>query len=686
MSNKRTRDIENLLANVRLGSEKHVNQLYKNWPAKHTIQAAAALNSLLTVEKLPKLGGLDLEGWGLAQSCFFAFAKALEVPPARYQGSGPPLWIIFRDNIEGITSWMSLCVQQVGESATLHEIIQGAVFLTVDTFNRLLGVPELKEPLQTSTSAAAFVAMIWRYISPQSGKPFYVVEQAEQPFRLGPDGKPFEIFTVDGIHDLVQYYTNDSKTAKEAFILHLSQDGSPESGADQFVQIAVARAQRMAEFCKIPTKWEGEALAKDLKHFSSTLGGILALGNPVYIAPFRRHKILYEFMCTLCSYVRHLKRHSDSEECLSYSRWVLWDMQQWTDIPGVATTTIAAVCQLVKGGLLSVYLNFLIHESWVQERRFKEACRQLGKWIANYSFYPSVHAAIMDALGRVDQNSLRELLNRKEDHWTRLQWAALSYPIYNLGRPAMRLVESNKANICNNPSHASTNGILSNTSDPFITLQACSSCHLAVYCSIQCQKQDWSQSGHREDCPQLTKVYSGKANILFPFLQLHSTIIERVHAASWLHTSTRIFHLAILQETYRRSAKAGRLEAVRRATNPITPLNLLVICFDFVDSPATPEDTPKLKRIFDLLEEFKAKDGRGRLIAHSLGVRRVESIVSGAQEPAETLLVEGKFKFRKQVVYVLASLQVVRGGDGLENPDLATVLGGTSRIVTPTKS
>ncbi|KAF6751934.1 hypothetical protein DFP72DRAFT_906567, partial [Ephemerocybe angulata] len=632
MANKRTRDIENLLANVRLGSEKHVNQLYKNWPAKHTIQAAAALNSILSVEKLPKLGELDLEGWGLAQSCFFAFHRALEVPPARYQGSGTPLWVIFRDNIEGITSWMSLCVQQVDESATLHEIIQGAVFLTVDTFNRLLGVPELKEPLQTSNSAAAFVALIWRYISPQSGKPFYVVEQAEQPFKLGPDGKPLEIFTVDGIHDLVRYYTENSKAAKEAFILHLSQDGSRESGADQFMQIAVARAQRMAEFCKIPTKWEGEALAKDVQQFSSTIDGILTLGNPVYIAAFRRHMLLQKFMSTLCSFVHHLKRHSDSERCFMVSRMVVLNMQQWTDIPGLATTTIAAVCQLVKGGLLTVYLNFLIHEPWI-EGSFKEACRQLGKWIANYSFYPSVHAAMMDALGRVDQNSLRELLSRREDHWTRLQWLALSYPIYNLGRPAMRLVESNKANICNNPSHASTNGILSNTSDPCITLQACSSCHLAVYCSIQCQKQDWSQSGHREDCPQLTKVYS-----------------ERVHAASWLHASTRIFHLAILQETYRRSVKAGRLEAIRRGTNPATPLNpVLVICFDFVDSPATPEDTPKLKRIFDLLEEFKAKDGRGRLIAHSLGVRRVESIVSGTQEPAETLLVEGKFKFRKQV-------------------------------------
>ncbi|KAF6751940.1 hypothetical protein DFP72DRAFT_906589 [Ephemerocybe angulata] len=631
MGSKRTRDIQNLLANVRLGSEEHVSQLCKDWPVKHTIQAAAALNSLLSVDKLPKLGELDLEKWRLAQSCFLAFATALEVPPAHYQDSGTPLWTIFRDNVEGITSWMSLCVQQVNESATMHEIVQGAVFLTVDTFSRLLRVPQLQEPLQASMSAAAFVALIWRYISPQSGKPFYVVEQAEQPYKPGPDGKPLEIFTVDGIHNLVRYYTNDSKTAKEAFILHLSQDGSPESGADQFVQIAVARAQRMAEFCKMPTRWESEALAKDLKQFSSTIGGILTLGNPVYIAPFRRHKILYEFMSTSCSYVRHMKRHSDSERCLMYSSMVVLDMQQWTDVPGLATTTIAAVCQLVKGGLLSVYLNFLIHESWVQERRFKEACRQLGKWIANYSFYPSVHAAIMDALGRVDQNSLRELLNRREDHWTRLQWAALSYPIYNLGRPAMRFVESNKANICNNPSHDSTNGILSNTSDPCITLQACSGCHLAVYCSIQCQKQDWSQSGHREDCPQLTKVYS-----------------ERVQAASWLHTSTRIFHLAILQETYRRSAKAGSLEAVRRATNPATPLSLLVICFDFVDSPATPEDTPKLKRIFDLLEEFKATDGRGRLVAHSLGVRRVESIVSGTQEPAETLLVEGKFKALRQ--------------------------------------
>ncbi|KAF6754713.1 hypothetical protein DFP72DRAFT_898596 [Ephemerocybe angulata] len=613
MCSEGERYIQNLLANVRLGSKEHVSQLQRNWPVKHTIQAAAALNSLLSVERLPKPGEPDVKGCSLAQSCFFALAEAFQAPPAHYQDFGTPLWTIFRDNIEGITSWMSVSVQQVNESATMYEIVRSGVFLAVDTFNRLLAVPELKEPLQTSTSAAAFVALIWRYISPQSGKPFYAVEQAEQPFELGPDGKPVGILTYDNIHRLVQGYTNESKTAKEAFILHLSEDGSPESDADQFVQIAVARAQRMAEFCNMPTRWESEALAKDLKQFSSTLGGILTLGNPVYIAPFRRHKIFYEFMCTLCSYVRHLKRHSDSERCLMYSRWVVLDMQQWTDIPGLPTTTIAAVCQLVKGGLLSVYLNFLIHESWVQERRFKEACRQLGKWIANYSFYPSVHAAIMDALGRVDQNSLRELLNRKEDHWTRLQWAALSYPIYNLGRPAMRLVESNKANICNNPSHASTNGILSNTSDPCITLQACSGCHLAVYCSIQCQKQDWSQSGHREDCPQLTKVYS-----------------ERVHAASWLHTSTRIFHLAILQETYKRSVKAGRLEAVRRATNPITPLNLLVICFDFVDSPATPEDTPKLKRIFDLLEEFKAKDGRGRLIAHSLGVRRVESIWKGS--------------------------------------------------------
>ncbi|KAF6754701.1 hypothetical protein DFP72DRAFT_363195 [Ephemerocybe angulata] len=208
---------------------------------------------------------------------------------------------------------------------------------------------------------------------------------------------------------------------------------------------------------------------------------------------------------------------------------------------------------------------------------------------------------MMDALGCVDENSLREH-NRRGDHWTRLQWAALSYPIYNLGRLAMRLVQSNKANICNNPSHDSTNGILSSTSDPCTTLQTCSGCHLAVYCSIQCQKQDWSQSGHREDCPQLTKVYSA------------------------------INHW---QQTYRWSAKAGRLEAVGRVTNPATPLILLVISFDFVDSPATPEDTPKLKRIFELLEGIQATDGSCRTVAQSLGVHRVESIISGTQEPAD---------------------------------------------------
>ncbi|KAF6754744.1 hypothetical protein DFP72DRAFT_898671 [Ephemerocybe angulata] len=667
MPSKETQEIETLLKHVRLGSRQHIQQLSQKWPIKYTIPAAAGVLSHLSREKLPR-SAIEFEHLTLACLCFTGITKALGIPPARYLNpTETPLWVMIRDAIDGIGSWLILCTVVLANHHD-HEVVQSIVLMTTSFFEKLLDVPELKHTLRSSSPMTAFVAFIWKFTSPQSGLPFYLVERSLQPSEAPdhPDTESEEQRLVsDGLHTIVRRYTEKSEEAKKQLLLRLSDDGTPRSGAREFVRIASERAQRMAQLCNPDNStWISGNFIEAINMFTDTLGDFVSLEDPAFLEAFRSHRMLKRIMTVVHSFIRHLDLETKSAN-LMVARMAVQALQKWTAIPGVAVTTTKAVSQLIQGGLLSVYLTLLIHNHSIRGT-FERSCRDLGQWIINYSFYPSVHAAIMVALSRIDQKQLLELFERNEDHWSRRQWVALSCPLFTLGRPGMQLLKGRGLGICDNLFHTDRADITPKKSDTERDshFQACSGCHTVVYCSSLCQREDWERSRHRDDCTHLTKLYA-----------------QQMQTCSRLHSSTRLFQFAILQETYRRCMKDGVPDVIRRQVihRNREPLNQLVISFNFVDSTGPPENLPRLKSISELWEGLKEK-GSNELgsFARALGLKRLEAMMDDFTKDNNIRLVEGRFKFRDQELYVLARLRIFRDEDGIETPEVATILGGTS--------
>ncbi|KAF6754743.1 hypothetical protein DFP72DRAFT_363879, partial [Ephemerocybe angulata] len=460
-------------------------------------------------------------------------------------------------------------------------------------------------------------------------------------------------------------YTYQSEEGKSGLLRQLSRDGSVASGADEFVLVASARAQRMAQLCQAEPLWSYSDLAESLDTFGRIIGGFLSLREPSFLQAFRSHEFLYYFMLLIHSFVHSLDPSATSV-FLMVAREAVVNLQEWVDIPGVAETTTKAVRQLIKGGLLSVYLSFLIQKQSMLGT-FERACGDLGQWIVNYSFYPSVHIAIMDGLSpsRIDQKQLLELFKRNEGHWTRQQWVALSCPLYSLGRQGLKYSKGNAFGICDNIFHVdrsldlSTSGTHPQEDGKAHMSRECSGCHMSIYCSKECQLEDWKRSRHQDDCVHLAKFYT-----------------QQLENHSLLHSSTRMFQLAVLQESYRRCMKDGVPESLKQKSDvgDSGPLSELIICFNFIDSPAIrPESTPTLKRTSEL-SKLVISDSA----AQGLSKRRLEGLLKSSTEGGNVQLVEGRFKLRELTRYVLARLRIFVGDDGTENPELATVLGGTS--------
>ncbi|KAF6754752.1 hypothetical protein DFP72DRAFT_898690 [Ephemerocybe angulata] len=403
----------------------------------------------------------------------------------------------------------------------------------------------------------------------------------------------------------------------------------------------------MAQLCQSEPLWSYSDFAESL----DTLGGI--------IEAFRSHEFLYHFMLLIHSFVRSLDPGTISV-FLMVAREAVMNLQEWVDIPGVAETTTKAVRQLIKGGLLSVYLSFLIQKQSMLGT-FERACGDLGQWIVNYSFYPSVHIAIMDGLSpsRIDQKQLLELFKRNDGHWTRQQWVALSCPLYSLGRQGLKYSKGNAFGICDNIFVRLSIFLHPQEDGKAHMSRECSGCHMSIYCSKECQLEDWKRSRHQDDCVHLAKFYT-----------------QQLENHSLLHSSTRMFQLAVLQESYRRCMKDGVPESLKQKSDvgDSGPLSELIICFNFIDSPAIrPESTPTLKRTSEL-SKLVISDSA----AQGLSKRRLEGLLKSSTEGGNVQLVEGRFKLRELTRYVLARLRIFVGDDGTENPELATVLGGTS--------
>ncbi|KAJ3535322.1 hypothetical protein NMY22_g6542 [Coprinellus aureogranulatus] len=88
--------------------------------------------------------------------------------------------------------------------------------------------------------------------------------------------------------------------------------------------------------------------------------------------------------------------------------------------------------------------------------------------------------------------------------------------------------KKNWAKICDNLDHDSTN----HTRSRAMKQQTCSKCHSVIYCSTDCQKQDWAKR-HREECRAT-----------------HAAYIERKHKDEYYSKHTRSYQISLILNSF----------------------------------------------------------------------------------------------------------------------------------------
>lgn len=101
----------------------------------------------------------------------------------------------------------------------------------------------------------------------------------------------------------------------------------------------------------------------------------------------------------------------------------------------------------------------------------------------------------------------------------------------------------------------------------------------------------------------------------------------------------------------------------------------MIISFNFLNSPKVRDCCPSLLT----LQDFSNPQGGRHKALDGLGKARFHAIMEECRNKPEIRMVEGIFKFRDMCLWVLVRLRV-RIVDGVEKPELATVLNGISYL------
>ncbi|KAH6899387.1 hypothetical protein BKA70DRAFT_1314264 [Coprinopsis sp. MPI-PUGE-AT-0042] len=179
---------------------------------------------------------------------------------------------------------------------------------------------------------------------------------------------------------------------------------------------------------------------------------------------------------------------------------------------------IRALVDIFEPGLLPIMLDALAGSSSYKQNISQQLVRKLG----TFSYHPQ------GAIGRPWEHFMSTLVNTSLDLDDQLEDRYIS--------------------ICdNNKQHNETHW----------RAKTCSGCHMVVYCSQDCQKQDWNER-HRRECQGMRQAYIARKLDEFSYSQV-----------------SRAFHLSIAQSMFPQTA--DHLKTQRRGLGPsYKPSDLIV--------------------------------------------------------------------------------------------------------------
>lgn len=119
----------------------------------------------------------------------------------------------------------------------------------------------------------------------------------------------------------------------------------------------------------------------------------------------------------------------------------------------------------------------------------------------------------------------------------------------------------------------------------------CSRCHFVVYCSEECEKQDWI-AFHSRECHKLAKAYQGLFSSSKPFVRWSDNVLEMKGAGLHISLSTKRDYLVYLETLTNDYLVDVSLGGHVKTANPEGPV---LAAFDLRDTrrPVDPETSPE---------------------------------------------------------------------------------------------
>ncbi|KAH6904699.1 hypothetical protein BKA70DRAFT_1296159 [Coprinopsis sp. MPI-PUGE-AT-0042] len=168
---------------------------------------------------------------------------------------------------------------------------------------------------------------------------------------------------------------------------------------------------------------------------------------------------------------------------------------------GCAGHTVRAVADVIDGGILIPFFKALL-----QPRSEAESISNIECTINNLVEYTH-HRRTAIALRKVF-NALPDQLQRRIRAHKRVggMFWRLRTALDRLSEHHLGLGMGGVTRICDNLVHPSEKDATYNIFNPPPPHKTCSTCHLVVYCSTECQREDWANR-HRQECREASREY-----------------------------------------------------------------------------------------------------------------------------------------------------------------------------------
>ncbi|RXW23722.1 hypothetical protein EST38_g2109 [Candolleomyces aberdarensis] len=525
--------------------------------------------------------------------------------------------------------------------------------------------------MQSSTTVADILVLLWTWIDKRTQRPLFMIE---------PDPKDAECHGCI-INCMLYYYTLDSEDAKRLLLDRFSDEGFGYAAAERFVLAGMAHADRMREASE-RSEWDHRIIGRNYRQIVEMFDGFTKLGDPTLIAALRKSPFIQVFVSGISAFTKRLWVEEHPSTYLYPLMLISCEIQEWIDTPGIPT--IDGISQLVRGGFFSIFLEATLYgpKSIAKSNKMSEnwdtICKELVALVMAYASYRSALFAIREAIANIDPAQHEKLSEMVESTPTSALWKMLAV-CTRMRLFGLRNVIAGGFSSCDN-----------------LWVRLFSAFWLSLKATANLG--DFTSTIKPQELGKLAPAISRHAPaVILPYIApkpvrrsigisaIATTVqrlsfdtdgLERTLNHTWLHASSRLFHLSALLDTYRNSM--AQMEADRRERYPHIPSSELIVSFDLAHGPWSflPADTPVLYKISEYLDP----QGPRAKALRDIGQAKFRAMINDFVRNTDVRLVEGIFKFEDKFVWVLMRVRVTTTEDGVGKQESAIALNGISYL------